>query len=144
VASLDRGARPSTCRCHGKDIASPLVIAGAFTTWSYMLTPKLKLPYVYDDKAAAFAKARAEGKGVMVDFAASWCIPCGELKLTFGDDDYDLITKNFGPSKSTSPKTNDTSAATATSPAPCPPLSTSRPMATPSGCIDHMMEPDEM
>ena len=77
-----------------------LVLAGAFAAWSYTLTPKLKLPYVYDDEAAAFAKARAEHKGVMVDFAATWCVPCGELELTFGDDDvYDLITKNFVPLK---------------------------------------------
>src|SRR4051812_11132150 len=49
-----------------------LVVIGAFATWSYTLTPKLHLPYEHDE-AAAFAKARAEGKGVMVDFAATWC-----------------------------------------------------------------------
>jgi thioredoxin:protein disulfide reductase len=83
-----------------KAIGIALVIGGAFATWSYTLTPKQKLPYILEDEAAAFAKARAEGKGVMVDFAATWCVPCAELELTFGDADvYDLITKNFVPLK---------------------------------------------
>jgi thiol:disulfide interchange protein DsbD len=83
-----------------KGLGIALVIGGAFAAWSYTLTPKLKLPYVVGDEAAAFAKARAEGKGVMVDFSATWCVPCSELELTFGDDDvYDLITKNFVPLK---------------------------------------------
>jgi thiol:disulfide interchange protein DsbD len=83
-----------------KGVGIALVIAGAFAAWSYTLTPKQKLPYVFDDEAAAFAKARAEGKGVMVDFSASWCVPCAELELTFGDDEiYDQITKNFVPLK---------------------------------------------
>jgi thiol:disulfide interchange protein DsbD len=77
-----------------------LVIGGAFATWSYALTPKQKLPFILDDEDAAYAKAQAEGKGVMVDFAATWCLPCKELELTFGDSDvYDLITKNFVPLK---------------------------------------------
>jgi thiol:disulfide interchange protein DsbD len=82
-----------------KALGIALVVAGAFTVWSYKLTPKHHLSYVYDE-AEAFAKARAEHKGVMVDFAATWCIPCGELELTFGDDEiYDLITDNFVPLK---------------------------------------------
>ena len=28
------------------------------------------------DEAAAFAKAKAEHKGVMIDFGATWCNPC--------------------------------------------------------------------
>jgi len=83
-----------------KGLGIALVIGGAFAVWSYTLTPKHKLPYVVDDETAAFARARAEHKGVMVDFSATWCVPCGELELTFGDDEvYDLITRNFVPLK---------------------------------------------
>jgi thiol:disulfide interchange protein DsbD len=124
-----------------------LVIAGAFAAWSYKLTPKHKLPYVYEDEAAAFARARAEGKGVMVDFAASWCVPCGELELTFGDDDvYELITKNFVPLKFDVSDDNDVSSErrarykAGTLPSVVY-LSTE---GHPVGRIDHMMEPDEI
>jgi thioredoxin:protein disulfide reductase len=83
-----------------KAIGIALVVGGAFAAWSYTLTPKHKLPYVLDDEVAAFARARAEGKGVMIDFSATWCVPCAELELTFGDDAvYPLITDNFVPLK---------------------------------------------
>ncbi|MGE0870882.1 MAG: protein-disulfide reductase DsbD family protein [Kofleriaceae bacterium] len=76
-----------------------LALAGATATWMWMMTPKQRLPWMYDE-TAAFAKARAEGKGVMVDFAAKWCIPCEEFELTFGDDDvYEAITSSFVPLK---------------------------------------------
>ena len=75
------------------------VVGGAFAVWSYVLTPDAKLPYEHVE-AEAFAKARAEHKGVMVDFSATWCVPCGELEVTFGDPEvYDRITKNFVPLK---------------------------------------------
>jgi len=71
------------------------VLVGAIGVWRWILTPKQHLPWMYDE-VAAFEKARAEGKGVMVDFAAEWCAPCEELELTFGDSDvYDAITENF-------------------------------------------------
>jgi thiol:disulfide interchange protein DsbD len=76
-----------------------LVLAGAVAIWSWVITPKQRLPWLHDE-AAAFAKARAEGKGVMVDFGAEWCNPCDELELTFGDPDvYDAITAHFVPLK---------------------------------------------
>jgi thiol:disulfide interchange protein DsbD len=76
-----------------------LMVLGAYAAWDWNLTPKQRLPWSYDEQTA-FARARAEGKGVMVDFSAAWCIPCDELELTFGDDEvYDAITSSFVPLK---------------------------------------------
>ncbi len=76
-----------------------LMVIGAYAAWDWWLTPKQRLPWIYDE-VAAFERARAEGKGVMIDFAATWCIPCDELERTFGDDDvYDAITQSFVPLK---------------------------------------------
>jgi thiol:disulfide interchange protein DsbD len=74
-----------------------LLLAGVFSAWTWVLTPKKHLPWAADEKTA-FEKARAEGKGVMVDFAASWCTPCAELELVFGNSDvHKAITDGFVP-----------------------------------------------
>ena len=53
-------------------------------------------PWLHRAEAVAFARAAAEGKGVMIDFAADWCTPCAELELTFAESDpFDAITENF-------------------------------------------------
>jgi thiol:disulfide interchange protein DsbD len=82
-----------------KGVAVALVLGGAIAGWMWWLTPKRHLPWITDE-AAAFAKARAEHKGVLVDFSASYCGPCDELELTFGDDDvYAAITASYVPLK---------------------------------------------
>jgi thioredoxin:protein disulfide reductase len=76
-----------------------LIVLGAYGACDWKLTPKQRLPWVHDE-AAAFARAEAEGKGVMVDFGAAWCVPCDELELTFADDEvYEAITASFVPLK---------------------------------------------
>ncbi|HEY1555970.1 MAG TPA: cytochrome c biogenesis protein CcdA [Kofleriaceae bacterium] len=90
-----------------KAIGLVLVIGGAFGAYAWKVTPKHRLPWVHDE-AAAFERARAEHKGVLVDFSAAWCGPCEEMELTFGDDDvYAMITSKFVPLKFDVTKSTD-------------------------------------
>jgi thiol:disulfide interchange protein DsbD len=83
-----------------KAIAVAITVVGVFGIIAWIIVPKRHLPWVKGDDAAAFAQARAEGKGVMIDFAATWCAPCAELEHTFADGDvYDAIVKDFVPLK---------------------------------------------
>jgi thiol:disulfide interchange protein DsbD len=82
-----------------KGVGVALLLAGAFSAWTWVLTPKKRLPWEYDEKTA-IEKARAQGKDLMVDFSASWCIPCDELEVSFGDSDvYAEITSKYIPLK---------------------------------------------
>jgi thiol:disulfide interchange protein DsbD len=82
-----------------KGVAVAMVLAGALGIWLWKLTPKEHLPWTHDE-AAAYNQARTEHKGVLVDFSASWCLPCEEMELTFGDSDvYPEIMAHFVPLK---------------------------------------------
>lgn len=90
------GAWPERIR---KGAGVALMVGGLYAAWDWNLTPKQHLPWLHDEQLA-FERARAEGKGVMIDFGAAWCIPCSELELTFGDDDvYAAILAGFVPLK---------------------------------------------
>jgi thiol:disulfide interchange protein DsbD len=112
-----------------KGVAVALAVVGLSAVIGWMLTPDRHLPWVYRDatqvaamtqaqdlhpapkhplggewldgaEAAAFAQAAAQGKGVMLDFSANWCVPCKKLELEFAKGDvYDQITANFVPLK---------------------------------------------
>jgi thioredoxin:protein disulfide reductase len=80
-----------------KGVAVAMVLVGAFAAWTWKLTPKHRLPWL-NDVESGIARARSEHKGVMLDFAASWCVPCAELELTFGNDDvYAAVLERFVP-----------------------------------------------
>jgi thioredoxin:protein disulfide reductase len=82
-----------------KAFAVLLMVAGITAAVNWIVTPSRHLPWQLDE-TTAFAQARAEKKGVMVDFAASWCGPCLELEHTFGSPDvYENVVENFVPLK---------------------------------------------
>ncbi len=90
-----------------KAIGVVLLTAGAFAAYSWKLAPASHLPWL-DDEEAAFAQAKAEGKGVFVDFSATWCTPCQELEVTFGDVDvHTAIVESFVPLKFDVTEDND-------------------------------------
>ena len=83
----------------------------------------------------------------MVDFSATWCVPCSELERTFGDDEvYTLITENFVPLKFDVSEGNDTDGKrqdhyqARTLPAVVFRSADDREV----GRVNHMMEPDEL
>ncbi len=112
-----------------KAVAVALTVAGIFGGITWLLTPDRHLPWIKRDdgaiarliereglqlaaahpggeewlhraEAAAFAKARADGKGVMIDFSADWCTPCAELELTFAAEGvFEALTEHFVPLK---------------------------------------------
>lgn len=78
-----------------KGVGVALTVIGITGAINWALTPDQHLVWEKDEEAA-FARARAEGKGVMIDFAADWCTPCKELELTFADPAvYDILAANY-------------------------------------------------
>jgi thiol:disulfide interchange protein DsbD len=83
-----------------KAVAVALTVVGATGVMNWMLTPDRTLPWRHDE-AAAFAEARRDGKGVLIDFSATYCKPCGKLETdTFAADGvYERILAEYVPLK---------------------------------------------
>jgi len=77
-----------------------LTAGGAAGIMFWIMTVDRKLPW-RTDEAVAFAEAKEQGKGVMIDFSATWCKPCGKLETdTFAEPRvYDKIVAGYVPLK---------------------------------------------
>ena len=64
-----------------------LATAGLFAVTNYVLTPKgpVELRWLRGE-AEALAEARAANRPLLVDFMASWCLPCKEFELKVFSD----------------------------------------------------------
>jgi len=70
-----------------KGIGVALATAGLFAVTNYVLTPKgpVELRWLHGE-AEALADARAANRPLLVDFMASWCLPCKEFELKVFSD----------------------------------------------------------
>ncbi|HTA18006.1 MAG TPA: cytochrome c biogenesis protein CcdA [Polyangia bacterium] len=65
-----------------KALGVALATIGLFGITNYVLTPKGAVELTWlDDEPAAVADARAANRPLLVDFRASWCLPCKEFEL---------------------------------------------------------------
>ena len=72
-----------------------VLVAGwlALSTWQQTNAPHIAWQ-PFDE--AVFAQAKAEGKPVLIDFYADWCIPCKQLdRKLFSHPDVVRESKNF-------------------------------------------------
>jgi thioredoxin:protein disulfide reductase len=65
-----------------KALAVALVTIGLFGATNYLLAPKGNVALRWmTDEPAAVAASHAAGRPLLIDFAASWCIPCREFEV---------------------------------------------------------------
>ncbi len=65
-----------------KALGVALATVGVFGITNYLLTPKGNIELAWhSDEAAAVAEARASNRPLLVDFVASWCLPCKEFEV---------------------------------------------------------------
>ncbi len=82
-----------------KALGVVLTVVGITAAVSGVLVPERSLDWRHSEEVA-FADAKQAGKGVMIDFGASWCAPCKIIEKVFGElDVYMALNDDFIPLK---------------------------------------------
>jgi thiol:disulfide interchange protein DsbD len=90
-----------------KSLAVALTVVGITAGVSGILVPDRILEWRHDEKIA-FADAKAENKGVLIDFGADWCLPCKAIEKVFGEKEvFTALNNDFIPLKFDVSKSSD-------------------------------------
>ncbi len=82
-----------------KSLGVALTVVGITAIVSGVLVPEREMQWRHDE-SIAFADAKNEGKGVMIDFGASWCAPCKIIEKVLGEPDvHTVLNEDFVPLK---------------------------------------------
>ncbi len=90
-----------------KGLGVALTVIGISAAVSGVLVPEREMEWRYDE-SLAFAEAKQDNKGVVIDFGADWCIPCKVIETVFGEPEvHERLNADFIPLKFDVSKTSD-------------------------------------
>ena len=78
-----------------KGLGVAAAVAGLFIVTNYVLTPKVEIAWLKSEPMA-MAEARSQGKPLVIDFSANYCLPCRELEVNvFAHPEVTAAFKDF-------------------------------------------------
>jgi thiol:disulfide interchange protein DsbD len=82
LGAIHRSFHGSAVERARKAAGVALATIGLFGATNYLLTPKGNVELAWlSNEPAALQAARAENRPLLIDFSASWCLPCKEFDL---------------------------------------------------------------